>query len=239
MTAAVPSFGIVGTTGVESQGIGGGVTLLELVDGTAIQQFRRMAQPNQDIQRVTLTAWGITPLTSPFAIYPEQVTLAAQEESVQHEIARISTPVINANATKFDAMLIFRARCTLTVSGKCNTTTAFDDPFAVAWPTSVTSALGGVTLTSTLIAGSGTHGTLVLTDARVQKIAADWHTFNYTYSWIFAGSGDGTTHVLNTPAGITAPTEAIVPGHTRQFQWTLTDQNFAQVAGSFQVFPRS
>lgn len=239
MTAQIPSFGIVGTAGVESQERGGGVDLLELPDGTGVQLYRRMARPNLSENRVTLTAWGVTPVTTPFAIYPESVTLSAQEEAVQHEVARIATPTTSENATKYDAMLIFRARCSFSVSGRCNTATSFDDPFAIAWPTSYTSAIGAVTLSQSLITGTGTHGTLILSNATVNKIAADWHRFNYEYTWVYAGPGTGTAHVLNLPAGVTGPTETTVPGNTRRIQYSLAESQFATIAASFDVFPRS
>lgn len=226
---ATPQFGarVEGVTGLDSYQIGRNIELLELTDGLGLQIMRRIARENENIQRSDVTAWGITPTAD---LWPDSVTLSAQEENIPHEIwtQAIATDGGTDELVAFDAMLIFRARVTFSVSGKCSSAVIATEPQDYVWPTTWSSALGALMLSPALI--SGTVTAPVLSAASVTKVAVDWNQFNYEYTWIVqgvTGSNLLTLDMLDTPAD----------KYAIQKTWTLAAEGFGSIQEAYEIFP--
>lgn len=233
---ATPQFGfiggVLGAQGVDSLQIGRNIELLELTDGLSLQQMRRLSRKNSNEQITQVNAWGIVPTAD---LWPESVSLAAQEEGIPHE-RWTGNAAVNAGSAElvaFDANLIFRVRCTFTVSGKCTSTISGDaTPQNIAWPTTWSSALGSLTLSPALVIG-GAATTPVLTNCTVTKVGVDWHQFSYEYQWIHQGtSGNNilTLDVLPTPSG---------DRYTIQKTWNLAAEGFGTIQESYEAFAQA
>ena len=181
---AQPEFGVAG---IDTLTDASRRDVLELVDGINLQQFIRMARPSKAEQQTRVAAWGITPLLNTY--WPESVTLTVTEEAVQHEEYNNIVPVATGEGSVgFDASLVFRARASLSVSGKCTTV---DDPDVQGWPSDIVSAIGNYTVGQTLHPPSPGTNPVILTSAEYVKIRTNWHTFSYEKQWIIQGSASG------------------------------------------------
>ena len=222
--------GVLGVTGVDSLQIGRNIELLELTDGLGLQLMRRISRKSSNEQITQVNAWGITPTAD---LWPESVSLAAQEESVPHE-RWTGNAAVNSGAAElvaFDANLIFRARITFTVSGKCSTAIIGSaTPENIAWPKTWSSALGSLILSSSLISGSAS--TPVLANCTVTKVGVDWNQFSYEWQWII--SGVSGSNVLSL--GVLTPP---VDRYTIQKTWTLASEGFGTIQESYESFPRA
>lgn len=212
---AIPGFGLAGA---DSRETGGQVELLELVDGTNVQQFRRRAKQNNSMQTPTITAWGLKTFGS---IFPESITLTVTEEAIPHEAWTGQIPNLSTDCVELDACLIFRARATLSITGKAPVGATIA---ATGWE----SAIGGVTLASAFTAAGIDPTKLILTNNSSTELRVDWHQFNREWQCIVPGSPTGV-HVL-TPTLIAA---SALKG-TYTFTWTWGAEAFPTHSESFQ-----
>lgn len=225
---AIPGFGLAGA---DSRETGGQVNLLELPDGVALQQFKRRSTVNRSTQLPIITSWGITPAAM---IFPDSISLSVAEEGLLHEYAILAAPdptFVN-DAVGLDAYLIFRARATLNISGKCNISmTNAQILNNCAWACAV-----GPTVT--LLAAMGvvglTAGGWVPQSQTRTELRTDWHTFNLSWTQVKAGSAAGS-HILSpsyiTPdAGTTPDTQK----GTYTFTWSFAAEGFPTKSEQFQ-----
>jgi len=226
-----PLFGIVG---IDSLANASRIDVLELTAGINVQQYIRMTRPAQTEQRTQVSAWGITPITGGTVEYwPDSVNLTVAEEAVQHEEYNSTPPAgSGAGSVGFDANLIFRARATFSVSGKC---TNVANPATNSWPDSFTSAIGSFSVGAALHPPvPGTNPT-ILSNAEYTKLRTDWHTFSYEKQWIIQGSATGVNLLDSFLAAF-----SIAPGtgpHVTTLTYTLAAEGFATKSAAVEFFP--
>jgi len=222
-----PLFGVAG---IDSLATVARRDVLELVDGINVQQFIRMSRPQKAEQQTRVAAWGITPTAS---YWPESVNLSVAEEAIQHEEFNGTTPVsTGSGSVKFDASLVFRARVSLSVSGKCVTIT---DPDTVAWPNEFTSAIGAYTVGSALHPPTGTNPTIT-TNADYTQLRTDWHQFSYEKGWIISGASTGANILDFTDFNIAA---IAAHYHVITRTYSLSAEGFATQSISVEYYPQS
>lgn len=227
---AQPQFGLAGSDSITNSSRR---DILELVDGINLQQFIRMARPSKAEQTTRVSAWGITPIGGNY--WPESVSLTVAEEAVQHEIFNNIQPIATGNGSVvYDASLVFRARATLSISGKCVSIPS-DDPGPVAWPSDVESAIGGFTVGISLHPPSPGTNPVITTNAEYTKLRTEWHSFSCERQWIIQGSSDGANILDYTDFTLTTPA-----GHYAVIQRTynLANEGFATQGLSAEYYPQ-
>jgi len=226
--ASQPLFGIAG---VDSLSFASRRDVLELIEGINLRQFIRMARPSKSEQQTKVTAWGITaPLSNKY--WADSVGLSVTEEAVQHEEYNSVIPVPTGNGSvAFDASLVFRARASLSVSGKC---VAIVDPGLEVWPEEWESAIGAFVVGLTLHPPAPATNPVILSSAEYTKLRTEWHTYSYEKQWIIQGESSGVNILDFTDFSLAAIADHF---HVLTRNYNLSAEGFSTQGLSVEYYP--
>ena len=132
-------------------------------------------------------------------------TVEIAEEQIEPTPTAVNpgtVPTTSDKLTKVDCLIIKRARVTLTIEGKGETSYNRGDTMTDAWPVS---AVGSVSLDPSSFLSVSTP-TLTCTRVEATDSNTDWESFTVEFTGYIDGALDGS-HLISLPAYVT-PTSA-------------------------------
>lgn len=128
-------------------------------------------------------------------------TIDITEEQIEPTPSAINpgtVPTTTDKLTKVDCLIIKRARVTLTVEGKGETSYSRGDTMTDAWPVA---AVGNVSLDPSTFLSVSTPD-LTCTRVEVRDSNTDWESFTVEFTGYIDGASDGS-HLITLPSYIT------------------------------------